>query len=354
MKRTLISLLLILCLLLGVTAAFAVAGGEDDPLISVSWAKNWASELVAAASKQAQTDLSGFGKTAISSSKNFSVSYTTPYTMIAGSTMDLTEGCSFTLSSGTARVNVSRGTLVNATTGRTVSGGDLTAGQLYIVCENSAATVSVSGTSLLLVGGNVSTAGNMSFSDVGAHEWFFPYVTRGVELKLIHGMTETTFAPDKTLTVAETITLAAQLHSLNTTGSVSVPTTATVWYDNYRNYCLTNGIIDASYADYTDKQMNAPATRSEFVHIFYHAIPENSLTPINEIGDDAIPDLKMTDAYSDEIYAFYRAGILAGYTNSSNYADHAFGPGTSIRRNEMAVILVHLVDAGTRVSFTIE
>ena len=100
--------------------------------------------------------------------------------------------------------------------------------------------------------------------------------------------------------------------------------------------------------------MNAPTTRSTFVHIFYHAIPEDSLTSINEIPDDAIPDLKMADAYSNEIYTFYRAGILAGYTNSTAYADHAFGPGTSIRRNEMAVILVHLVDASTRVSFTIE
>lgn len=354
MKRTLICFLLILCLLLGAVSAFAVAGGEDDPLISVSWAKDWGDKLAAGAADRAKKDLDSFGRTAITSSKNFTVAYPKSYTMLSGATMDLTAGCSFVLFSGKARVSVSQGTLVNTTTGRTVSGGDLTTGQMYVVCENSAAKITASETSVVLAGGNVKTAGTVSFSDVGSHEWFFTYVTRGVELGLIHGMTETTFAPDKTLTVAETITLAAQLHSLNATGSVSVPTTATVWYDNYRNYCLANGIIDAGYANYSDAQMNAPATRSEFVHIFYHAMPENSLAAINEIADDAIPDLKLSDAYSDEIYAFYRAGILAGYTNSAGYADHAFGPGTNIRRNEMAVILVHLVDAGTRVSFTIE
>ncbi len=354
MKKTLISFFLILCLLLGVTAVFAEAGGEDDPLISLSWAKNWAGELVSAASQRAKNDLNSFGTTAIGSSKGFPVSYTTAYTMIAGSTMDLAEGCSFTLSSGSARATVSKGNLVNATTGRTASGGDLIPGQLYIVCENSSVTVSITSASILLVGGNASTTGNVSFSDVGTHEWFFPYVTRGVALGLIHGMTDTTFAPDRTLTIAETITLAAQLHRLNVTGSTDIPKTGTIWYDTYRNYCIQQGIIDASYADYSDAQMNAPTTRSTFVHIFYHAIPEDSLTSINEIPDDAIPDLKMADAYSNEIYTFYRAGILAGYTNSTAYADHAFGPGTSIRRNEMAVILVHLVDASTRVSFTIE
>lgn len=354
MKKTLICFLLIFCLLLGVTAAFAAAGGEDDPLISLSWAKSWADGLVASLSQQAQADLSGFGKTAISSAKNHPVSYPAAYTMLPDSTIDLTEGCSFTLASGKAQVRVGRGTLVSTTTGHTVSGGDLAAGQMYVVCENSAATVTFSEAGTLLVSGEAKAAGNVSFSDVGANEWFFPYVTRGVALGLIHGMTETTFAPDRTLTVAETITLAAQLHSMKATGAVNIPTTAAVWYDNYRNYCLEQGIIDAGYAGYTDRQMNAPATRSEFVHIFYHAMPENSLTAINDIADDAIPDLKLADAYGDEIYTFYRAGILSGYTNSAGYANHAFGPATSIRRNEMAVILVHLVDQSTRVTFTIE
>ncbi|MCI9468539.1 MAG: S-layer homology domain-containing protein [Oscillospiraceae bacterium] len=354
MKKTLICFLLISCLLLGVTVGLATAGGEDDPLISMSWAKTWADNLVTAAAGRAKTDLTAFGKTAVAASKNHPVTYTTSYTLISGATMELGEGCSLVLSSGSARINIVRGSLVNTTTGQTVSSGDLTLGQMYIVCEASAATVTTAQSCVILAGGKVKTSGIATFSDVGTNEWFYPYVTRGVALGLIHGMTETTFAPDRTLTVAETITLAAQLHRLNSVGNTTIPTSGTVWYDTYRTYCLQQGIIDAGYADYSDTQMNAPATRSEFVHIFYHAMPEDSLTAINAIPNDAIPDLKMTDVYADEIYMFYRAGILSGYTNSADYADHAFGPGTSIRRNEMAVILVHLADASTRVSFTIE
>lgn len=354
MKKSFFSLILIFALLAGAVSAFAIAGGEDDPLISLSYIKNWADNLVAATSKQAKNNLNDFGKKAIASSKTYPVSYATSYAMVSGATMTLSEGCSFILSSGAAKVSVTRGTLVNATTGRSVSSGNVTAAQLYIVCENSAATLTFSDTGTILVSGKASTSGNAAFTDVASHEWFFSYVTTGVELGLIHGMTDTTFAPDRTLTIAETITLAAQIHRLNETGSTNIPATGTVWYDTYRSYCIEHGIIDQAYAAYTDAQMNAPATRSEFVHIFYHAMPEDRYPVLNEIADDAIPDLKLTDPYADEVYTFYRAGILSGYTNSAGYADHSFGSDTNIRRNEMSVILVHLVEPSTRVTFTIE
>lgn len=354
MKKSIISLILIFCLLAGTIGVFATAGDEDDPLISLSYVKTWANNLVAAATGRANTDLTNFGNTAITATKTYPISYTAPHIMIAGSSMTLSEGCSVTLTSGSANINITQGTVVNTTTGRVATSGDLPIGELYVVCENATATISVADTCVLLAGGPVTTVGNVTFRDIGSHEWFYSYVMRGVGLGLIHGLTETSFAPDKNLSVAETITLAAQLHRLNSAGNTDIPATATVWYDNYRNYCLEQGIIDEKYAGYSDKQMNAPTTRSEFVHIFYHAMPTDTYTVINEISDDAIPDLKMVDPYSDEIYAFYRAGILAGYTGSPDNAEHAFGPGTNIRRNEMAVILVHLVDADTRVTFTIE
>lgn len=258
MKKNIVTLILIFCLLAGAVGAFAVAGGEDDPLISLSYVKTWANDLVSSAADRAKKDLSDFGGTAIASSKTYPVSYTAPYLMIGGSSMSLSEGCSVTLLSGSAKISVTAGTLVNTTTGRTVSGGDMTPEQLYVVCENSAATISVPDTCTLLAGGPVTTLGNVTFSDVGSHEWFYSYVMRGVGLGLIHGVTETSFAPDKTLTVAETITLAAQLHRLNAVGNTEIPSTAAIWYDNYRNYCLQQGIIDETYAGYTDAQMNTP------------------------------------------------------------------------------------------------
>lgn len=354
MKKTFFSLILIFALLVGTISAFAVAGGEDDPLISLSYIKNWADNLVASASGNAKNDLTDFGKKAIASSKTYPVSYATPYVMVSDATMTLGDGCSFILSSGASKVNVTRGTLVNTSTGRSASSGNVTAGQMYVVCENSSVTLTFSAASVILVNGHAATSGNAAFTDVAPHEWFFPYVTLGVELGLIHGMTENTFAPDRTLTIAETITLAAQIHRLNETGNTNIPSTGTIWYDTYRSYCIQQGIIDQSYAGYTDAQMNAPATRSEFVHIFYHAMPEDGYPVLNEIPDNSIPDLKLADPYGDEIYTFYRAGILTGYTNTAGYIDHSFGSDTNIRRNEMSVILVHLVEPSTRVSFTIE
>ena len=61
----------------------------------------------------------------------------------------------------------------------------------------------------------------------------------------------------------------------------------------------------------------------------------------------------MSDTWADEIYAMYRAGILTGYTGTPPYAEHAFGADSNIRRSEVAVIVVRMMEADARVSFTI-
>lgn len=353
--KKLLTLLLVLTLLVGATGAIATAGSADDPLISLSFAKDWASKLVASMGSKAETDLKDFGSTVISASKAHPVSYATSYTLPAGSTMTLGTGCSMALTSGAAQVKIQNGSLVNATKGATVSNGSLELNQNYIVCENATVTVTAKETSVILASGEVSSSVKAIFSDVKPENWFYSYVMRGVELKLIHGMTTTTYEPNQTLTVAQSITLAAQIHQLNTIGSITLsPASSEQWYDPFRTYCIENSIIDASYANYSLAQMNTPATRGEFVHIFYHALPEDSYGAINAIGDDTIPDVKMTDANANEIYTFYRAGILGGYTNTPGYADHAFGADSSIRRSEVAVIVVHMVDPDTRLMFTID
>lgn len=353
MKKRILSILIIFALLAGVSAATATAGGSDDPLVSLSHAKSWADGVVSAASAKAKTELSNFGSTAIQSSKNYGVSYPKSYTLTAGSTMTLGTGCSLVLTSGSARVSIAKGTLVNATAGTAASSGSLNLNQQYIVCEDSTVTVTATVSSVVVASGKVSSDSKASFADVLPEHWFYPYVTRGVELGLIHGLTETTYAPDRTLSVAEAITLAAQIHRLDQTGSTSIPPAAGVWYETYRSYCISNGIIDGKYADYSDSQMNAAITRGEFVHIFYYALPESNYAELNQIADNTIPDVTTSDAYANEIYVFYRAGILGGYTNTAGYADHAFGTSSNIRRSEVAVIVVHMMDADTRISFTI-
>ncbi len=103
----------------------------------------------------------------------------------------------------------------------------------------------------------------------------------------------------------------------------------TNWYNSYVEYGIANGILDKSYANYTRAQMNAPATRREFVSIFYPAM--DGYKALNNIADNAIPDVKLGDKCADEIYAFYRAGILTGSDKQGT-----FNPDSTIVRSEVA------------------
>ena len=93
--------------------------------------------------------------------------------------------------------------------------------------------------------------------------------------------------------------------------------------------------------------MNAAITRAEFVHIFYGA--ESTYKAINQVANDAIPDVKSGDAFASDIYEFYRAGILTG-----SDARRTFHPASSIKRSEVATILLRMFEtsAGKSISLS--
>ena len=189
-------------------------------------------------------------------------------------------------------------------------------------------------------GSNVS---KFPFADVPSDSWYYSSVKAAWENGLIDGVTANEFKPNATLTVAQTIKLAAALHQLDRTGEVSLKNSGANWYDSYVNYAVVNGIIEKDYANYTKAQMNAPVTRGEFVHIFHGA--EEAYKAINTVADNAIPDVKATDKFAAEIYEFYRAGILTG-----SDAKGTFHSASTIKRSEAAAILLRMFEAAARVS----
>ena len=64
---------------------------------------------------------------------------------------------------------------------------------------------------------------------------------------------------------------------------------------------------------------------------------------------NSIPDVKSGDAYAEEIFAFYRAGILTGSDRLGT-----FHPTSSLKRSEAAAILVRLYDASQRQYITLK
>ena len=201
--------------------------------------------------------------------------------------------------------------------------------------------------------GNSGSAGNsrsdreMPFIDVAKNDWFYDSVKGAWQNDLIDGVTATTYQPNGTLTVAEAIKLAAALHQLGKDGKVTLKNGKGNWYDSYVEYGIANGILDKAYADYTNVQMNTSVTRREFVHIFFPAM--DNYMEINTIADNTIPDVKLADKCADEIYTFYRAGILTGSDKQGS-----FKPDSTIVRSEVAAILVRMYDASMRRNFELK
>ena len=184
------------------------------------------------------------------------------------------------------------------------------------------------------------------FVDVPASAWYAGAVRDAWANGLIDGVNATHFDPDGSLTVAQAIKLAAALHQRIEDGEVTLKN-GRPWYRSYLEYAVEHGVIEEAYLDYSDAALNAPVQRAEFAHILYGAA--NPYTAINEIASDAIPDVQRGDRYADEIYTFYRAGVLNGSDR-----DGTFHPTSLIRRCEAAAILIRAFDESARMTVSLQ
>ena len=181
------------------------------------------------------------------------------------------------------------------------------------------------------------------FYDVDSDDWFYEPVKSAWQNDLIDGVTARYFKPERSLTVAQAVKLAAALHQKQSVGFVTLQNGGTHWYDNYVNYAVANSLIEAAYQSKSAETMNAAVTRAEFVHILSKLLNAGTINTVNNI-----PDVKSGDAYADEIFAFYRAGILTGSDRLGT-----FHPESSLKRSEAAAILVRLYDATQRQYITL-
>lgn len=169
------------------------------------------------------------------------------------------------------------------------------------------------------------------FDDVTESDWFYDYVQGAYNFGFINGRTETLFCPDENLTVAEALKLADVLF-INIMKLDATPENGDPWYMPYVEFARNYNILDKSYENY-----NEPITRRDFVHIFYNAIPPQNLFEYIEVEDGSLPDVTKGFPYYNEIYSFYRAGILTG-----KKADGSFCPDDNILRSEVCAVLIRI------------
>ncbi len=198
-------------------------------------------------------------------------------------------------------------------------------------------------------------AGNklyIPFTDVPKNAWYYGEVSKAYTAGLISGTSKTTFMPDKNLTMAEAIKLAACVYQRLNDGVVTLKDSTTgPWYMSYYDFLNEKGLLkDSKTMNYTD--FSRYVKRWEMVKLFYDVIGYKNLKKINDVPFGSIPDVPadLTEGdkyhffYWDKTYDFYRAGILAG---SDSYG--TFHPYSNIRRSEVAAILIRIIDPDSRV-----
>lgn len=184
---------------------------------------------------------------------------------------------------------------------------------------------------------------NLPFTDVSTSSWYYTDVVSAYKSGLISGKTAARYAPDENMSIAEAIKLAACIYQLAEEKAVSLTNSTTgTWYNTYVEYARDAGIISGDYDDYT-----ATISRALYADLFSRALPADQYTVMNEIADNAIPDVPMDAPYAEAIYKMYRAGILMGSEHG------AFRPDSPITRSEVAAVLTRMIDSTARVSCTL-
>ena len=189
---------------------------------------------------------------------------------------------------------------------------------------------------------NAYTSG--TFRDVPASSWYAESVGAAYELGLMQGTGKGEFEPGMTITLAETVALAARIHSIYHTGAAEFAQ-GSPWYQVYLDYAGENGIFTAEAA----ASPKTYAHRDQFAAILASALPEEALEPINTVDDGMIPDVPEGAVHYDAIYLLYRAGVLTGSDGKGT-----FHPDTVIDRSSVAALVTRLVQPSLRQAITLE
>lgn len=342
---TVIILFSIICSLLTGFATAATAGGKDDPLISKSYMDNTYPPIVFAEPQQLLSESIQVLDYKLRQAKSSNHPSSGIYTLDSNGSINLTAGSGLFILSGAAKLNSCDGTLIDLTSGLTVRAGQaLEKSHQYLAAENTKAYVSMTDISRVTIFGSAEVLSEnlCTFTDVSENSWYYNYVIFAVRKGLINGRSDSIYDPETNLSIAEAIKIAACMHQLYYTGSITLKN-GLPWYDSYVKYALNNGIITHIYNNY-----DARISRSEFISIFYRSMPSSEYTVKNTIADNSIPDVDSSDTHASYIYAFYRAGIVIGNDDFGT-----FYPDANIRRSEVAAIITRMYDADSRKSITL-
>lgn len=184
----------------------------------------------------------------------------------------------------------------------------------------------------------LSAARQASFRDVAGKDWYDRWVDLAYNVGLMEGGGDGLFEPERALTVAETLHLAACLESRARRDDFHLQNSSgPLWYSSSVAYCEACGVIDPG--QYAQADYDRPITRSEMAQIFASTTPVRSLGYVNSPDRVrvSIPDVAAVHPAAHAVYALYAKGILTGTDGTL-----AFHPQDSLTRAEAAAIVARI------------
>ncbi len=169
------------------------------------------------------------------------------------------------------------------------------------------------------------------YPDVPAGAWYIEEAKVCYEAGIMLG-TQTGFAPDNKVTVAEVAVMAARLASA--VSGLPIPE-GDNWYQPSVDFLTGAGI-------YVPSNLAEPATRAEFFQLLSSVLAPDYTAALNSIT--ALPDTQ-----DSEVLRFYNAGILTG---TDEYG--TFNGSGVLTRAEAAAMIARVVRPELRKQFTVQ
>ena len=190
------------------------------------------------------------------------------------------------------------------------------------------------------------TDGRAWFTDVTGRDWYDRWVNLAYSTGMMEGTGEGKFAPEKELSVAETLRLAACLESRVIQDDFHLQSVSGAqWYNSSVTYCEAVGII--SYGEYEKDDLNRPITRAEMARILSRTTAVRSMENINDQTrvHSCIPDVKSGDYAAEAIFGMFAKGICNGKDNL-----YSFCPDEYLTRAEAAAVVARITRPEHRIT----
>lgn len=183
-------------------------------------------------------------------------------------------------------------------------------------------------------------AASMSFADVKANDWFYPYVTKMVEKGGITGYPDGTFKPQNTITNAEFVTAV-----VGSTLGKQQPTEKH-WASGYMDAAKTAGLIVGD--EMPQASWNQPITREKMAVIIARTtdkvLKEEPVQNTDQLKSQLKDYDQICDYCKDYVMQAYAKGIISGYP------DGTFGGQKTATRAEACSILARMLEPAERKS----